>query len=212
MKTVVICGSRNPEGRTAQAAAAVVKGLTQAGGSAEQVFLPALELKRCRQCDDDGWGRCRKEGSCVVEDDFGGLVDKIRQTDAVVFATAGLLCRPEREPAGIRRQAAPHMHARRGAQVCTGDADGRRVRGRGWRRRGAGLLCQPGESDGHLWIRHRGHDPRAPAEPAGETPQARARRPMAGDEARLELAHPLPRLARVVARARTGSATAEEAA
>ena len=87
MKTVVICGSRNPEGRTAQAAAAVVKGLTQAGGSAEQVFLPALELKRCRQCDDDGWGRCRKEGSCVVEDDFGDLVDKIRQTDAVVFAT-----------------------------------------------------------------------------------------------------------------------------
>ena len=87
MKTILICGSRNPNGQTAQAADAVLKGLAKAGASAEQVFLPTLKVERCRQCDDDGWGLCRKEGRCVIDDDLSGLVEKMRQADAVVFAT-----------------------------------------------------------------------------------------------------------------------------
>jgi len=87
MKTILICGSRNPKGQTAQAADAVLRGLAKAGGSAERVFLPALEVERCRQCDDNGWGLCRKEGRCVIDDDLSGLVEKMRQADAVVFAT-----------------------------------------------------------------------------------------------------------------------------
>ena len=87
MKTILICGSRNPNGQTAQAADAVLKGLAKAGASAEQVFLPTLKVERCRQCDDNGWGLCRKEGRCVIDDDLSGLVEKIRQADAVVFAT-----------------------------------------------------------------------------------------------------------------------------
>jgi len=87
MKTILICGSRNPNGQTAQAADAVLKGLAKAGASAEQVFLPTLKVERCRQCDDNGWGLCRKEGSCVIDDDLSGLVEKMRQADAVVFAT-----------------------------------------------------------------------------------------------------------------------------
>ena len=87
MKTILICGSRNPNGQTAQAAGAVLKGLAKAGASAEQVFLPALKIEHCRQCDDNGWGLCRKEGRCVIDDDMGSLVGKLRQSDAVVFAT-----------------------------------------------------------------------------------------------------------------------------
>ena len=87
MKTILICGSRNPNGQTAQAADAVLKGLAKAGASAEQVFLPALKVERCRQCDNDGWGLCRKEGRCVIEDGLSALVEKMRQADAVVFAT-----------------------------------------------------------------------------------------------------------------------------
>ncbi len=87
MKTILICGSRNPNGQTAQAAGAVMKGLAKAGASAERVFLTTLKLERCRQCDDDGWGLCRKQGRCVIDDDMSGLVEKIRQADAVVFAT-----------------------------------------------------------------------------------------------------------------------------
>ena len=87
MKAILICGSRNPNGQTAATAGAVLEGLAKAGVPAEKVFLPALAIERCRQCDDSGWGLCRKEGRCVIEDDMAGLVEKMRQADAVVFAS-----------------------------------------------------------------------------------------------------------------------------
>lgn len=87
MKTILICGSRNPKGQTARAVDAVIKGLKKAKASVELVFLPTLRIERCRQCDDDGWGLCRKEGRCVIEDDLAKLIEKIRRADAVVFAT-----------------------------------------------------------------------------------------------------------------------------
>jgi multimeric flavodoxin WrbA len=84
---MLICGSRNPRGRTAQATDAVMKGLARAGVSTERVFLPTLKLERCRQCDENGWGSCREEGRCIIDDDLSGLADTIRQADTVVFAT-----------------------------------------------------------------------------------------------------------------------------
>jgi multimeric flavodoxin WrbA len=53
----------------------------------ERVFLPEVAVERCRQCEDNGWGICRTEGCCVIEDDFAVLVEKIREADAVAFAT-----------------------------------------------------------------------------------------------------------------------------
>ncbi|MGE5549293.1 MAG: flavodoxin family protein [Bacteroidota bacterium] len=87
MKAVFILGSRNPQGQTARAAEAMLGGVREAGGQAEAVFLPAMTIERCRQCDDDGWGICRTEGRCVIEDDFAPLVEKIIAADAAVFAT-----------------------------------------------------------------------------------------------------------------------------
>ncbi len=87
MHLVLICGSRNPAGQTARAAEAVLAGYTRAGGEVERHFLPTLRLERCRQCDDMGWGTCRSEGHCVIDDDMDMLVDKVRQADAVLFAT-----------------------------------------------------------------------------------------------------------------------------
>jgi len=87
MNVVLVCGSRNPSGQTARAADAVLAGVAKAGGTSERVFLPALKIERCRQCDDNGWGACRKEGHCVIADDFAALVEKVRRADAVVFAT-----------------------------------------------------------------------------------------------------------------------------
>ncbi|MHB9070846.1 MAG: flavodoxin family protein [Sedimentisphaerales bacterium] len=87
MKIILICGSRNPNGQTAQATVAVLKGLAKVGASVEQVFLPTLKVERCRQCDDNGWGLCRKEGRCIIDDDLSGLVEKMRQADAMVFVT-----------------------------------------------------------------------------------------------------------------------------
>ena len=87
MKTVVLSGSRNPKGQTARSVAALVEGLGGADGDAEIVFLPARDVRRCAQCDDNGWGLCRSEGRCVLEDDFAALVEAVRSADAAVFAT-----------------------------------------------------------------------------------------------------------------------------
>ena len=87
MKILIISGSRNPEGRTAQAVNAISKGVEKAGGNTECFFLPEMNLERCRQCESDGWGVCRREGHCIIEDDFSMLVDKIKESRVVVFAT-----------------------------------------------------------------------------------------------------------------------------
>ena len=84
MKTIILSGSRNPDGQTARAANALLQGFV---GQGEQIFLPQLNIERCRQCDERGWGICRTEGKCVIEDDFASLVGKIREAAAVIFAT-----------------------------------------------------------------------------------------------------------------------------
>ena len=87
MKVVIVVGSRSPEGQTATAAAAFAEGAREAGAEVETVFLPQLEVLRCRQCDERGWGICRTQGECVQEDDFAAVVDKVRGADAAAFAT-----------------------------------------------------------------------------------------------------------------------------
>lgn len=87
MRILIVSGSRNPKGQTARAAAALRDGCESARGDTETVFLPTLRIERCRQCEDDGWGLCRKGDCCVIEDDLAPLVEKIRAADAVIFAT-----------------------------------------------------------------------------------------------------------------------------
>jgi multimeric flavodoxin WrbA len=86
MEFIVISGSRNPEGQTARALGALAKGVEKAGSSVKSVYLPAMNLERCRQCEEHGWGLCRAEGRCIIEDDFAGLVEQIEEVDGVVFA------------------------------------------------------------------------------------------------------------------------------
>lgn len=87
MQILILSGSRNHEGQTARAINAVCKGITDAGGNSETIFLTESKLERCWQCEQDGWGLCRKEGRCVIEDDFSSLVEKMEAADFVVLAT-----------------------------------------------------------------------------------------------------------------------------
>ena len=87
MKALILSGSRNPTGQTAQAAQALAEGLTAGGGAAHVEYLPTFALERCRQCDAAGWGLCRSEGRCVIDDDFSALAERLRQADVAVFAT-----------------------------------------------------------------------------------------------------------------------------
>ena len=87
MKIRVISGSRDMYGRTAKAAVALLKGAESEGAQGEIAFLPEMKIERCRQCEKNGWGLCKAEGRCTIEDDFAGLVEKLKSADAAVFAT-----------------------------------------------------------------------------------------------------------------------------
>jgi multimeric flavodoxin WrbA len=86
MKVIAILGSRNVKGQTASAIESLGEGLSEKGVRLEVYFLPSLKLQFCRQCEDNGWGICRSEGKCIIEDDFEMLVSRIREADAVIFA------------------------------------------------------------------------------------------------------------------------------
>jgi multimeric flavodoxin WrbA len=87
MHVVMISGSRNEKGRTAQCLDAIGRGVATGGGTSERFFLPVLKIERCRQCDLDGWGDCRRKGICIIEDDFQMLIDNMKNADAVVIAS-----------------------------------------------------------------------------------------------------------------------------
>ena len=87
MKILVLSGSRNREGKTARAIEAILRGIAKAKGDSECIFLIELNLERCRQCNPDGWGLCRSEHRCIIEDDFALVTEKIKASDVVVFAT-----------------------------------------------------------------------------------------------------------------------------
>jgi multimeric flavodoxin WrbA len=86
MQVLILSGSRNREGQTARAIKAIQKGITQGKGKSEAIFLTEMKLERCRQCDADGWGLCRKEGRCIIDDDFASIAARVKAADVVVFA------------------------------------------------------------------------------------------------------------------------------
>jgi multimeric flavodoxin WrbA len=86
MRILMISGSRNPQGQTARMAEALLCGAREYVEGLDSFFLPMMDIERCRQCEDNGWGICLSEGTCIIEDDFAGLVDQIRAADGLVFA------------------------------------------------------------------------------------------------------------------------------
>ena len=86
MRVLGIQTSPNSDGLTAAIAASALEGAQSAGADTELVHLKQLKIESCRQCEN-GWGRCRREGVCVIEDDFEGVRDKMRTADALVLST-----------------------------------------------------------------------------------------------------------------------------
>jgi len=86
MKVMVISSSPNVDGLTAACAGAAAAGVVQAGGQVEEVRLNDLNVGMCEACDN-GWGTCRTEHQCQVEDDFQELHARALQADALVLVT-----------------------------------------------------------------------------------------------------------------------------
>jgi multimeric flavodoxin WrbA len=86
MNCIAIQTSPNAEGLTASLAQATLKGVQESGGTTELIHLNQHDIKSCIACDT-GWGQCRENGSCILEDDFETLRQKLVTADALVFAT-----------------------------------------------------------------------------------------------------------------------------
>ncbi len=73
-------------GLTESLAKAALEGAAEAGAETEMVRLTDHEVAHCQQCGN-GWGKCREEGRCVIEDDFEGIRAKVLEADAWVLVT-----------------------------------------------------------------------------------------------------------------------------
>ena len=78
MKVIAVQSSPNLDGLTSSLAKAVLKGVEAEGGETDLIHLNKLNIKACIACED-GWGKCRNEGVCILEDDFQNLSEKIAQ-------------------------------------------------------------------------------------------------------------------------------------
>lgn len=87
MQIILFLGSRNPEGRTARAANALMEGIRAGGATVESVRLLDHDIRMCIQRGEDGFGDCLAKGICKMGDDFEPLVQKLRDADLAVFVT-----------------------------------------------------------------------------------------------------------------------------
>ena len=102
MSILVVWASPNQDGLTSAAKDNILKGLSEAGGEAEALHLNKRDIRCCRACGN-GWGLCRSEGRCVINDDFSEDYQRLVSAEAIVR----LLARSCREPEGFSGSPAP---------------------------------------------------------------------------------------------------------
>jgi len=86
MNVVVVSASPNRDGLTAACAEAVIRGVTGAGAHAEEIRLNDLEIGNCQACGN-GWGTCRTDHHCQVQDDLQALHERVNRADALAVVT-----------------------------------------------------------------------------------------------------------------------------
>ena len=83
---IVITASPNVDGLTAACARAAMDGIADAGGQGEWIDLCRAEISACRVCGN-GWGICREQHRCVIEDCLGELQRKLHEADGIFLIT-----------------------------------------------------------------------------------------------------------------------------
>jgi multimeric flavodoxin WrbA len=83
---LVISASPNSDGLTAACVKAALAGFRESGAEAKHLDLCEKNLKHCRQCENS-WGRCRREHSCIIEDDLPLLQQHLAAADGLVIVT-----------------------------------------------------------------------------------------------------------------------------
>jgi len=82
MKILGINGSPRIGGNTDILLDKVLEGASVNGASTEKIVLNKLKFSPCQECED-----MRDDGECIIKDDMRQLYRKIKDADAVVFAS-----------------------------------------------------------------------------------------------------------------------------
>jgi multimeric flavodoxin WrbA len=86
MKIIVISSSPNTDGLTVKCAAQALQGAEKAGAETKHIRLNDLEIGKCMACNN-GWGTCRDQHYCQVEDDFQGIHKIMAEMDGYIIIT-----------------------------------------------------------------------------------------------------------------------------
>ena len=86
VRIMILTGSPNKGGLTAACGEQARLGVEFAGARGVVVSLNELNIGRCLACND-GWGTCRNEHKCQVEDDFQRLHAEAGEMKGFVFIT-----------------------------------------------------------------------------------------------------------------------------
>jgi len=82
LKTLVISSSPRKDGNSDLLAKRALDGAREAGSAVEYVRVSELNVSPCRAC-----GYCEKHGVCAINDDFPPLMDKMLDSELLIFAT-----------------------------------------------------------------------------------------------------------------------------
>ena len=86
MRIIVLSSSPNKDGLTAACARAAIEGARREGAQASEIRINDSDIGMCRACGN-GWGTCRDEHRCKVEDGFQKVHQDIVGSDALVLVT-----------------------------------------------------------------------------------------------------------------------------
>lgn len=86
MKVLVVTSSPNTDGLTAACGEAARQGVVDGKSPARVINLSEFNILRCAVCEN-GWGPCRTEHRCPLEDDFLQIKDMFNAAEGFVFVT-----------------------------------------------------------------------------------------------------------------------------
>ncbi len=82
LKTLVISSSPRKDGNSDLLAKQAMQGARKSGAGVEYVRVYERNISPCRAC-----GYCEKKGVCAINDDFPPLMEKMLDSDLLIFAT-----------------------------------------------------------------------------------------------------------------------------
>src|SRR4030042_3463736 len=82
MKVTAFMGSPRINGNTAKLIDTILEGVAENKGETERIDIVKMNIHPCIACE-----QCKRNGGCVHQDDFPAMVEKMKESDVIIFGT-----------------------------------------------------------------------------------------------------------------------------